>query len=508
MAKCAVNQQPMSKDAALLSVFSIGLQWFGLLLNVFLTKRLGAASVGVLTLMNSFYGLACVLTGGSGFIATCRFVSEEIGGNGNPQKVFAYAIRFCLTLSCSACILICIFTPHLMRLLPDIGGNIFAVRLLSLSLPISAFYACCKGRCYGYQRVYLPAIAECIEFLVRALILAFCTAFLIPSGKISLLTAFAFAMLGGQGTAAIFLCLPKMPKIPGHSDATICRIRFSQFIRLILPITLNACLVSLLSSANDALVPLTLLQSGSSTEAALAQFGEFEAIIIPALFFPSVVQCCMSGLLVPTLSRARTAKDEACIQSITQRVLEQTTSFSLFVVLVFALFGHTIGRFLGGDAFAGNILRYMAPVVPFIYLEIVLEGILRGLGKQNFSSVNYLAEYMVRISVLLICVPLFGFFGIVASYLACNLTGNAVRLFFVLRATRLRPNWKRILLRPVFALLISWQCTALLLFLLRVTKLAPSIYFIMFCLLCGGFDWFLLRVFEQMSPIASPKATV
>ncbi|MBR6761721.1 MAG: polysaccharide biosynthesis C-terminal domain-containing protein [Oscillospiraceae bacterium] len=505
MAKCAVNQQPMSKDAAFLSLFSIGLQWFGLLLNVFLTKRLGAASVGVLTLMNSFYGLACVLTGGSGFIATSRFVSEEIGADGNPRKVFGYALRFCLVLSCSACIVICIFTPQLMGLLPDLGSNVLAVRLLSLSLPISAFYACCKGRCYGYQRVYLPAIAECIEFLIRALILAFCTAFLIPGGKISLLTAFAFAMLGGQGTAAIFLCIPKMP-VP--SEETTCRIRFSQFIRLILPITFNACLVSLLSSANDALVPLTLLQSGSSTEAALAQFGEFEAIILPALFFPSVVQCCLSGLLVPTLSRARTAKDTSCIQSITQRVLEQTTAFSLFVVLIFALFGHTIGSFLGGDAFAGNILRFMAPVVPFIYLEIVLEGILRGLGKQNFSSVNYLAEYMVRISVLLICVPLFGFFGIVASYLACNLTGNAVRLFFVLRATGLRPNWKRILLRPTFALLLSWQCSALLLFLLRASKLSPPFYFVLFCLICGGLNVFLLRVMEQMSPIRSSKAVI
>ena len=86
----------------------------------------------------------------------------------------------------------------------------------------------------------------------------------------------------------------------------------------------NACLVAVLSTANDALVPLTLLQYGSSTEEALSQFGEFEAIIIPTLFFPSVVQCCQSALLVPELSRARAENRQNDIRIRTQRMLEQT----------------------------------------------------------------------------------------------------------------------------------------------------------------------------------------
>ena len=127
----------------------------------------------------------------------------------------------------------------------------------------------------------------------------------------------------------------------------------------------------------------------------------------------------------------------------------------------------------------------MAPVVPLIYLEIIMEGVLRGLGSHNFSTVNYLAEYIVRISVLLICVPMFGFYGIVASYLACNLSGNAVRLFFVLRLTGLKPVWKRIILRPAFTLLIVWQ----ILLLLRHTAawlMLPEFAVMILCAAAGG----------------------
>lgn len=492
----SAQHQRLIRETAYLSIFSVALQGLGLLLNIFLTRALGAASVGALTLISSFYSLAAVLSGGSGFIATSRFVSEELGCAGNPNRVFHYALRFCMLLSSSVCGLLCIFAPWLTGFLSETGATALTIRLMSICLPLAACSACLKGRCYAYHRVYLPAIAECVEFLIRAGVMAFCAVFCIPIGRLSLLTSFALSMLAGQGATTLFLAFIRIPK-----DAHVgqCQLRFGTFLRLIFPIMGNACLVSLLSSANDALVPLTLLQFGNSTEEALSQFGEFEAIIIPTLFFPSVIQCCMSGLLVPELSHARSANNHDGIRRLTQRVLEQTASFSLYIVLLLWLFGDIIGTFLGGDAFAGHILKCMAPVVPFIYLEIIMEGILRGLGKQNFSSLNYLAEYMVRISVLLICVPLFGFYGIVASYMACNLSGNIVRLFFVLRLTGLKPNWKRILLQPIFAVTFSWQLSRLLLWVLQGNRWSQTVYFVSFSVLCGILILFMLRVLEQLS---------
>ena len=103
----------MLRETAYLSAFSVILQGMGLLLNIFLTRRLGAASVGALTLMSSFYGLAAVLSGGSGFIATSRFLSEELGAGGNPKRVFQYAVSFCLLLSTSAVVGLYLTAPRI-----------------------------------------------------------------------------------------------------------------------------------------------------------------------------------------------------------------------------------------------------------------------------------------------------------------------------------------------------------------------------------------------------------
>ena len=493
------NRKKLFRETLFLSICSVGLQGLGLLLNIFLTRKLGAASVGELTLIGSFYGLAAVLSGGGGFTAASRFLSEEMGCGGDPHRVYQYIVRFCLALSIFAAAILCIFADLPARLLHQTVPDANTVRFLSISLPAAALLACLKGRCYAYQRVYLPAVSECIEFFVRACTLAFCTVFLIPQGRMTLLTAFAAAALLGQGSAVLFLAVIRMPR---RAHCAVCSFTFRGFIRKVMPIIGNASLVAILSSTNDALVPLTLLQFGNSAEEALAQFGAFEAIIIPTLFFPSVIQCCMSGLIVPVLSRANAENDRSQIRVLTERVLEQTIAYALFIVLILMHSGMEIGTLLGGDAFTGKVLRQMAPVVPLIYLEIIMEGILRGLGKHNFSTVNYLAEYLVRISVLLICVPLFGFYGIAASYMACNLTGNAVRLYFVLRQTELKPVWRRIIIRPVFALVISWQvCTLGQHFLSRFHLYLPA-ETVIYLVCCGGMYYGLLRLLNRRADSA------
>ena len=46
------------------------------------------------------------------------------------------------------------------------------------------------------------------------------------------------------------------------------------------------------------------------------------------------------------------------------------------------IFGNEIGILLDGGEIAGIMIGVIAPVIPFIYLEIVLEAIIKGLERQ------------------------------------------------------------------------------------------------------------------------------
>ncbi|MGN0632105.1 MAG: polysaccharide biosynthesis C-terminal domain-containing protein, partial [Ruminococcus sp.] len=304
-----------------------------------------------------------------------------------------------------------------------------------------------KGWCNAVCRVKLTAFCDAAEFIVRIAVLAGYIIKTDADDTKSLCVALALSMAAGTAVSLFVLMMDFLTHRMKSAFKTT--ISFSGYIRLALPVIFSGCLTSALSTANDALIPVTLRQSGSTAEAALAQFGIFEAVVIPVLFFPTAVLCVLSGILIPEAARARTGEKTERLRYLTRRSVKFTMCFSLFVSAALLMFGKNIALILHEEPLAGKMLMLLAPVVPFIYLEIILEAIIKGTGKQQFSMLNYLAEYAVRISVVLIFIPIMGFYGIVASYYASNVFGNCMRFIKVCKITGLSPDWKEMLIYPL-----------------------------------------------------------
>ena len=63
------------RDTILLTAMQLLLDTSALLLNAFITRRLGASAIGILTLMGSFLMLAGVISNGNAFLCTSRLIS-------------------------------------------------------------------------------------------------------------------------------------------------------------------------------------------------------------------------------------------------------------------------------------------------------------------------------------------------------------------------------------------------------------------------------------------------
>ncbi|MGN0613949.1 MAG: oligosaccharide flippase family protein [Porcipelethomonas sp.] len=438
------------KDTFFLTAVEFILQGISLLLNVFFTRKLGSDIMGITALIGSFFNFVTIISSGNVYLSASRFISEEIGKrNGSPDTVFRYGIISSVSLSIFSGILIFTFSGA-------ISGDVLkspqiepVIKILAMILPISSVNACIKGYFTAVRNVSAAAAGGVIEFLVKSGLLAFFAEFMMQNGKIDVLTAFAVSVACGQLFSCIFMAVmyARRKKTSGGR----CSMKFRSFVFSSVPIFLNSIVTSVLSSTNDALVPVTLKQYGDSTSQAFSQFGIFEAIVIPALFFPSSILCSLSSILVPELARERCAENDEKNACLIKKVLKQTFSFSIFTAMIFLCFGKEIGYIMSGDYFAGKVIAVLAPAVPFIYLEIILEGVLKGMGKHSFSSLNYLVEYTIRISVVLIFVPVFGFYGIVASYLASNIICNISRLVMIMKITKLRFSFSENILIPVLS---------------------------------------------------------
>ena len=440
----------IARDTVLLTAVSVLLQSLSLLLNIFITRKLGAASIGVASLIYSFYAFAITLANGNTFTSTSRFVSEEIGkGNGNVQKIMSHALRFSLFLSFFFAAAVFAFSAKIGTEFLKSDTSVFAIRMMAVSLPLATVGSCLKGYFHARRIVKIPCISDSLEFFIKASVVAVCVQFFVLPGRIDIFTTIALSIVLGEIASCTYLTLTyRRCRLPKHTGQPASIPSLRKYGTAIFPIILNAYIFITLSSTNEALVPLTLKNFSGSVDTALSQYGIFEAIILPILFFPAVVLQSLSNILVPEIARRKSAQDTNAVRGLTHDVFSRAFSWSILVAVVLFVYGGKIGRLACDDPLVGVTLKILCPVIPFIYLEIVLEGILKGLGMQNFSTVNSAVEYVLRILAVVFCVPIFGFNGILISYLVSNVACNIVRMLVILKATKLRFRFAEYLLIP------------------------------------------------------------
>ena len=414
------------RDTVLLTAMQLFLDTASLLLNVFISRRLGTSAMGVIALTGTFLGLSGIIAGGNAYLCTSRLISEELGKpDSSPEKVLAYGIRFCLMLSVGTSAVIFLFAGGLSEHFfsgTDMTGDI---RLMPAALISGALAACLKGWFNACRRSSVTAAGDILEFIVRCAVIVFMTASAGKPDEGEVCGIMISGIIAGNAVSLLFLGIFYLKGRVRRKGS--CSLTFRGYISLALPIMGGGILTAALSSANDALIPVCLRQYGDSAGTALSLFGVFEAIVIPALFFPSVILCSMSGIIVSETARAAAAGNRKRILDFSSKLIRWTLIYAVFASAVLIRFGSSIGEAMGGGELAGRMITVIAPVVPFIYMEIVLEAMIKGLGMQAFSSLNYLCEYAVRISAVLILVPRIGFWGIAVSYYASNVIGNCLR---------------------------------------------------------------------------------
>ena len=438
----------MLKDTLLLTAMQLILDSAALLLNVFVTKKLGASAVGIFSLISSFMGLAGIVSNGNAFLCTSRLISEELGKkDGDPNKVLRHGIKLCVLLSAAVSVVLFTAADKLSAGFFGSAEMSGAIRLMPAALGAGAVTACIKGYFNACRRSGISAAGDIFEFTVKTAVIVFLVINCEVTNEAQLSRLMMLSLIIGNCLSMIFLSVLfflKHEKYHGKGSLS-----FKAYAKAAFPIMGGGILTAVLSSTNDALIPVCLREYGDSASQSLSLFGIFEAIVIPTLFFPSVVLCSMSGIIVSEAARASAAGNTDRIKNLTSALIQGTFVYSVFAASVIMRFGNEIGELLGGGETAGKIIPVIAPVIPFIYLEIILEALIKGMGLQSFSSLNYLAEYIIRISVVLILVPKLGFSGIAASYYASNVFGNTMRLIKILRFTSVRFRPVKTVLMPV-----------------------------------------------------------
>ena len=120
----------------------------------------------------------------------------------------------------------------------------------------------------------------------------------------------------------------------------------------------------------------------------MTQYGNFKGMALPLLFFPFSVLSALSGLMMPEITRAHTRGDGRETRRMIGMVLKLTGAFSLAAGVGFVLFGPQLAQLVYRDAEVGRYVQVLGFVAPFMYLESMVDGVLKGLGSRWPPSVT------------------------------------------------------------------------------------------------------------------------
>lgn len=111
-----MRKRSVIRDTIKMTAVQFVLECLALWFQSWMTRRVGAETVGILALAGSFFQLAAMAAGGNAMLCASRFVSEELGRTGGcPARVLRYGLCFCLMLAVPVSTAVYWFAPELSR---------------------------------------------------------------------------------------------------------------------------------------------------------------------------------------------------------------------------------------------------------------------------------------------------------------------------------------------------------------------------------------------------------
>lgn len=446
------RQSSILGGTLLLTAANVLLRLISIGFNVFLAERIGAAGLGLLQLISSV-GVFAMLVGTAGIRTAAMYLSAEEFGRrrlGGVRVAVSTCLKYGLLVSSLVGVsLFFLAEPLALGWLRD-GRATLSLRVMGLLLPFSCVCGIMTGyytACSRIRQLVLIEIAERIVSLVLTV------ALLLTWASDSAARACCAVTLGSSvGCIFDFFLLyaayrrdTRRVPVPCEPLDMPRRLR-----KLAVPLALNDFLRAGLTTAEQLLIPLGLARYGGSVARAMADYGTIGGMVFPILMFPAAALYAVSDLLVPELSRSRAMGRSLRIVDLTDKCIRLGLLFAGAVGGCLFLTADALGARIYGSDEAGRFLRIFATMVPMLYLDAVVDGMLKGLAEQ-ISCVRYNTfTSLLDVLLLLLLLPRCGIRGYIFAFALTH----AINLFLSIRrlllTARHRPRVGDFL-RPLFA---------------------------------------------------------
>ena len=433
-------RQNYLKNAALLTGSDVVLRLAGMGLRIYLANVLGGEGMGLYQLVLAVYALFVTLATAGVSVAATRLLTEEL----SRSRAAARGMLVRLVLAGLGLGLVAMAAQFATARLAAIwwlgdARAAGALRVSALGMPWMALSAVLRGFFIARRQVAPNVLSQLAEQTVRiaAVVLAMnatagrdvgtrCACVLACTALSEAVSALGMVLFYRREAVRCFGS--EKPQSPPDTARRLWEILW--------PVEGGRVLSSALHTAENMLVPACLavyLAGAGGRSVALEQYGTLKGMALPLLTFPFGLLGSLAVLLMPEITQAHILGQTARLNALLDRMLRLTGYFSALAGVLFWVWGRAVAQVFYHSAEAGFYLETLAPAMPLMYLESMVDGAMKGVGEQKAAFRYSVWDSILRIAGVVLLLPRYGMQGFLAVILLSSLytcAANTGRLLF------------------------------------------------------------------------------
>ncbi len=392
------------------TVLGVATRLLAFLFKIYLSRTLGAETLGVYQIaLSVFFLFASVTASGIPLVLSRKIAEEQALRTKNGSSVFTTALLLSLLVS--------LLEIGVLFFLQDKIGFLFsdkkALPIFGIMIPAllsTSIYAVVRGWFWGKKIFSVYSVTETVEEILRILFSvlflsglifrcsgeeAISYAFTLCDMIIALLLVLLFFKNGGSFSKPAPLkdiLIPSLPLTAMHLSSGL----FGMLLTLILP--------------------AKLLLYGMSACEATASIGRISGMANPLLFAPNAITGSIAVVMIPDTSGYYAQKDFIALR----KRLNSGVHFSLWITgLCMAYFlacGQTLTSFLYSDIESGSYLQIAAFFMLPMCLGQISQSVLNAIGKEKTTFFGYLIGNLFMLLCVYFVTPYLGIFSVALGH--------------------------------------------------------------------------------------------
>ncbi len=404
---------------------SILLTLVGMTFRVYISNAAGAECMGLFQLVYTLYIPACTVAASGINLAAVRLISaNEAKGEDNGGNIMKCCFGYSLFFGILALSLLFFLAEPAGKYLIKNENASFCLKILSFGLPFLSAASAVNGYFTAKRKIIKTLLIQITEDIAKIAVTVGALLMFRGSSAEILCAVLVFGSAFGEIISCIIALLFYFfeKKSPQKPIKTHQNIHMKNLLTIALPAAVSAYIRSGLSALENMLVPFGYRKYGYSETETLSHIGVFKGMVMPLMMFPSTLLGAAAKLLIPEISYAHEQKDIKKIESIAVKAIYSTLLFAFFVAGVFLFFAEELCGILYKNEEAGIILMLLSALVPIMYLDGIVDAMLKGINQQLAAMRYSIIDSALSVALIIFLLPRFGVRGyIVVTYITSAL---------------------------------------------------------------------------------------